>query len=91
MKKKIILLSLFAFIFSCSSKIHVKSRGKIHNFRKNIGFADILQSMKYGKKSVFTPAKPGSTGLPEDGLVGVNTLFSPSSRRNKIEKFSFWR
>ena len=36
----------FAFIFSCSSKEHVKSRGKIRNFGGHIGFADIPQSMK---------------------------------------------
>ena len=31
----------FAFIFTCSSKEHVKSRGKIRNFRNHIGFANI--------------------------------------------------
>ena len=36
----------FAFIFSCYGKEHVKYRGKIRNFGKQIGFADIPQSMK---------------------------------------------
>ena len=31
----------FAFMFSCSSKEHVKSRGRIRNFGKQIGSADI--------------------------------------------------
>ena len=31
----------FAFIFTCSSKDYVKSRGRIHNFGRQIGSADI--------------------------------------------------
>ena len=31
----------FAFIFTCSSKEHVQSRGRICNFGKQIGSADI--------------------------------------------------
>ena len=31
----------FAFIFTCSCKDHVKSRGRIRNFGRQIGSADI--------------------------------------------------